>query len=475
MTESVSKSGSPERNMIFLSHATPEDNEFARWLALQLANEGYAVWCDLTKLLGGEDFWKDIQEAIRTRSIRFLFVLSRTSNTKEGTLQELACAKAVAAALKPAVRDFIIDLKVDDLPYPEVDIEIQRLNHISFRTSWADGLANLLKKLAEDNLPKDPRFNPEAVATWWRAQPTLSAKQGLLVEPETQISNWFRIQHFPETVWCHHVTRHKPGKLDFDISKLTYPAVKPTDLSFLSFADAKQIDGELDSSIYIHSSQEIRLSDILTRYHPLGHDLVNMLRQGWEKMMEAGDFSVQRISPQPSRYYFKKGKIPDDRLFFMGLSDKRTYRDIVGFATKNGVRRYWHYAISGKPELFPFPHLVIRGHVLFSDSGGPLWEDTQKAAKARRNQCKTWWNDEWRDRMLAVTAHITGTDGMISIPMSSDRSILLSGAPETFESPVSYQSVAEMDEILDDYFEDEDDDDFEDANANEDQPVDSPA
>jgi hypothetical protein len=159
----------------------------------------------------------------------------------------------------------------------------------------------------------------------------------------------------------------------------------------------------------------------------------------------------------------------------MGLSDKRTYRDIVGFATKNGVRRYWHYAIGGKPELFPFPHLVIRGHVLFSDSGGPLWEDTQKAAKARRNQCKTWWNDEWRDRMLAVTAHITGTDGMISIPMSPNRSILLSGAPETFESPVSYQSVAEMDEILDDYFEDDEDDDFEDANANEDQPVDSPA
>ena len=75
------------RNMIFLSHATPEDNEFARWLALQLANEGYAVWCDLTKLLGGEDFWKDIQEAIRTRSVRFLFVLSRSSNTKDGTLQ----------------------------------------------------------------------------------------------------------------------------------------------------------------------------------------------------------------------------------------------------------------------------------------------------------------------------------------------------------------------------------------------------
>jgi hypothetical protein len=27
-----------------------EDNEFTRWLALQLAGCGYRVWCDLTKL-----------------------------------------------------------------------------------------------------------------------------------------------------------------------------------------------------------------------------------------------------------------------------------------------------------------------------------------------------------------------------------------------------------------------------------------
>ena len=93
------------RRMLFLSHATPEDNNFARWLALQLANEGYPVWCDLTKLLGGEDFWKDIQEAIREDSIRFLFVLSRHSNSKDGTLQELACAKSVASKLKSQIRD----------------------------------------------------------------------------------------------------------------------------------------------------------------------------------------------------------------------------------------------------------------------------------------------------------------------------------------------------------------------------------
>ena len=42
------------RDTLLLSHANPEDNEFTLWLALQLANGGYRVWCDLTKLLGGE-------------------------------------------------------------------------------------------------------------------------------------------------------------------------------------------------------------------------------------------------------------------------------------------------------------------------------------------------------------------------------------------------------------------------------------
>ena len=38
-----------QRDTLLLSHANPEDNEFTLWLALQLANEGYRVWCDLTK------------------------------------------------------------------------------------------------------------------------------------------------------------------------------------------------------------------------------------------------------------------------------------------------------------------------------------------------------------------------------------------------------------------------------------------
>jgi hypothetical protein len=456
------------RNMIFLSHATPEDNEFARWLALQLANEGYAVWCDLTKLLGGEDFWKDIQEAIRTRSVRFLFVLSRSSNTKDGTLQELACAKAVASSLKAEIRDFIVALKIDDLPYAEVDIEIQRLNHVSFLVSWAAGLSKLLEKLEEDGVPKDPRFGAEAVCTWWKSQPTLSASQGLLQQPDLQLSNWYEVHRFPETLYLHDISRKKTGKIDFDVSGFSYPAAKITDLSFLSFAAADVLADELDSSIYITSSRAVPVSQIIDRSLPgIWTGLLNqMLRQGWERMMETEGFSVQRVAMRPTRFYFTKDKILNDRLHFIGIDGKRSYRDIVGYATRLGTRRYWHYAVSAKPEMSPFPHFVVRGHVVFSDAGDVLWDNAERSAKARRNQCKGWWNDEWRDRMLAITTHISGEDGNILIPMAPDQSIVLNGRPASFESPVTYQGVAEMDELLDDYYDDDEDEDrFEEVQA----------
>ena len=55
----------PHRSVVLVSHANPEDNPFARWLSLKLAALGYNVWSDVTKLLGGEDFWQEIEAIIR--------------------------------------------------------------------------------------------------------------------------------------------------------------------------------------------------------------------------------------------------------------------------------------------------------------------------------------------------------------------------------------------------------------------------
>jgi TIR domain len=177
------------RDMLFLSHANREDNEFTQWLALQLAHSGYPVWCDLTKLLGGEDFWKDAEQAIRARTVKFLYVLSRTSNAKDGPLQELTVAKNVARDLE--LHDFIIPLLIDDLAHKEINIQLARLNAISFRPGWAPGLANLLAKLEKDHIAKSEKFSPDAVTEWWRTN--FSAGAGVSDEPEQYLSSWFPI------------------------------------------------------------------------------------------------------------------------------------------------------------------------------------------------------------------------------------------------------------------------------------------
>ena len=104
-----------QRDTILLSHANPEDNEFTLWLALQLANEGYKVWCDLTKLLGGEAFWDDIEAVLRQSAVKVLYVLSRSSNSKDGPLRELHLAQGLAQREK--LKDFVIPLHIDDLAF----------------------------------------------------------------------------------------------------------------------------------------------------------------------------------------------------------------------------------------------------------------------------------------------------------------------------------------------------------------------
>ena len=60
----------PDRDVVFISHATPDDNEFVRWLGTRLTGFGYKVWADIFDLAGGTPFWNSIEEAIRKKSLR---------------------------------------------------------------------------------------------------------------------------------------------------------------------------------------------------------------------------------------------------------------------------------------------------------------------------------------------------------------------------------------------------------------------
>jgi hypothetical protein len=458
-------SGDSSRSMVFVSHANPEENELARWLTLQLANEGYPVWCDVTKLLGGEKFWENIQDAIAKRTVKFVFALSHASNKKTGTLDELNCALGVEKKL--GTDDFIVTLKLDDLPYEDVYINIQRRNHIDFRSSWAAGLAQLFKRLKEDQIPTQPNFNPGAVCTWWRSQLEFSAEQGLIQQPDEHLSNWYPIRGLPDVLYRHMVTRMGIGKIEFDATTFPWPSVNDTPLSFLSFAKAEDFKNSLPPDLLIDRTSEVSIKSILERTARRGYPahLTHILRQAWERAMARKKMRMYELSNWAKCYYFIHGIVKNDRLFFDGVEGKRTYRDIIGHSTRMNRTRYWHYGINAKPALYPMPHYILKGHVLFSNDAMTLWKSKDNLAKARRSQCKNWWNDEWRDRLLAVMTYLSNEQGIISIPVSCDFALTISQTPEVFESPVSYVDPEDIvkEEEHDDYaLEEEDDADYDD-------------
>lgn len=448
------------RDTLLLSHANPEDNEFTLWLALQLANEGFRVWCDLTKLLGGETFWDDIEGVIRDRAAKVIYVLSRASNSKDGPLRELHLAQSLAR--REQLPDFVIPAHIDDLPYSEVTIELTRVNSIAFGKSWASGLAMLLQKLETDSVPKDPAFHRAAVNDWWRSQ--FDDVHGVRNVPETVVSNWFKVENLPAVLYEHRIMREKPGLVDFETATLPFPGVWLDDLCLLTFAKADDFTAYLAPNFFVEQSRTISTDDFIAGRDALTDGpryLAQILRLAWDRAIKDKLPGYEGADGRHF-YYFQKGTVPDDTIPFTGANEKRGHRGVVGYKTMLGGKlRYWHYALSGKPIIRPETLFLVKGHVLFSDDGLKLWTNKDLMSKARRNQCKNWWNDEWRDRMYAAIAYLAGPAEAVVFPLGAAAGFSLSKQPIPFESPVSYLEPGEVlkDEDLADYdFEDEDTD-----------------
>jgi TIR domain len=190
----------PHRDAVMISHAV-EDNIFTRWLALQLARNGYRVWCDLTKLLGGEIFWRDIERALRFRAAKFIYVLSRTSNAGQGRGFWKELDLADSEARRNGIHDFIIPIAIDDLPSSEYNIYLHSRNAIPSHPHWSEGLEKLLLKLAKDKVPQNSRsFNDAAVTQWCRR--FHNASIGIKRKPETYLSCWLALDDLPKTLYA---------------------------------------------------------------------------------------------------------------------------------------------------------------------------------------------------------------------------------------------------------------------------------
>lgn len=178
-----------ERDLVFISYAY-EDEVFAKWLARKLASFGYGVWIDQIKILGGESWVDEVEDAISEKSIRVLAILSKDSIKKPNPKKERT--KALAVSKKLGITDFMMTLNLDGT---EPDWTMSDISYISFKESWATGLRRILKKLQAIDAPRIHAHNTRLVA-----QSLEIGSKLLEPEPEPILCNWLPIGNLSETL-----------------------------------------------------------------------------------------------------------------------------------------------------------------------------------------------------------------------------------------------------------------------------------
>lgn len=411
------------RDLVFVSHANPADNEYTRWLVGQLTLNGYRVWSDVTKLIAGETFWREIEDAIRSYAIKLVFVFSRASNTTDGVLNELAVAASVAKS--EGIKDFILPVKIDDIPFSDANVFIHRLNVVDSSTDWAAGLRRILDKLGEDRVPQPLReTGAETVANWWRG---VFNAEAFYTGPETTVSNWYALA-LPSELRIHSIDRSKSIR---DIGRLVpYPFHRIRGL-LVTFASLE--GSELD----IHNTISVDVSNIFdgSTVGPLDtaqlrNSVVYILSRAFVSAARSTGLGQYELSNKRYCAFYKPELSEKKRLPLSLAGMPKTSRALAG----KWQGATWHFGISAYPSLEPFPHMEVSSHVLFSDDGRQIWNSSNRLHRARRSMCRHWWNAEWRDRNAALLLFLAGArggDDHIDLPVG-----------ETAKAVMTIESVA---------------------------------
>jgi transposase len=108
--------------------------------------------------------------------------------------------------------------------------------------------------------------------------------------------------------------------------------------------------------------------------------VVDMLRRGWEAFAQSRGLKKHEMSGRTS-WYMPEGLLPGDWAHFVTGTGKRAKRKLVGIRGKRKIR--YHFAVSARPQVRPFPRLVIYAHVVFSE-GGVLITSKNAAQRNRK-------------------------------------------------------------------------------------------
>jgi hypothetical protein len=158
------------------------------------------------------------------------------------------------------------------------------------------------------------------------------------------------------------------------------------------------------------------------------------MRQHWDRALARRGLA---------RFEFAAGKV--GWFFPDGLVSGSVKAEIGEILRVNRVlsgkfkERRWHLCLIGRPRLWPDPLFRIHANVTVSKDGRqPLPGETTHGI--RRRLTRSWWNDKWRDLLLAGTNWLSEGQPTFSLA-AGEETFGISTVPRSGEISVSYQAA----------------------------------
>lgn len=439
------------RQNIFLSHATPEDNEFTRWLAGKLVLAGYRVWYDLDRLKGGDYFWNKIESAIRNESVRMIAIVSEASDKKDGVRNEWD----LGVTMEKQIPGFLIPVRIDGFDFSQLPITIHRKNVIDFHRGWHLGLAQLIDTLKDSQIETTVPSDPAAAKLWLPLQPVDAIEW--VDRQEILESNWLRISSLPSAM---ETTRILGAERRIPMTNITreLPWFEYGD-QIVGFAPRTDLVAMFKDVVMLVPLSAVDTESFISGGITWGNNQVSafdarnrvatLVRQAWDLRMEKLGLKPYQLSNQKLIWYVPSGLVPKDKVEFLEANGKLRKKQLTGNSAKLKVN--WHYAISMHSVLDGIRRIELRSHIVFTDSEGRPFESVARMHQLRRRFCKSWWNDRWRGFLRAFLAFAAQGTDTISLPVGGGRSIQIGALPMTFQAPMGLSDLLDLnddDEIL---------------------------
>jgi hypothetical protein len=418
------------RTLVFISHATPQDNEFVLWLGSRLSGLGYNVWADILKLRGGQDWTELLEEALKEKATKVLLVATPEGLSKKGVQREMKLAQQVAAKIHDDA--FIIPLRKERY---ELTFDTALAQFIDFTGNWGKALVELANTLEEYCVP---RAGSAETAASWRA---LIDNDRAVVEKaeERLVSNALPITRLPENVGLYQPAFTSRQMVEAALRAITLPHVRIGDtlIGFCSSANyVNQVNGALSFALRYEVPWAEFVRDGFTA---LGIDaidarrhLVSLLRQHWdfrctEHGLQRFEFAQNSVAWWPSA-----DRIGEDFIPFPSPLGGTGRRQLTGKSRE----LCWHYGVSAIPRLGVHPSYTLVNRVIFTVDGRTPIADARRMHRLRRSRCKNWYSDRWRDLLLAFSYWLAEADDTILLPCGSNPAIEVSVQPRIYVSEV---------------------------------------